>query len=212
MDFPAFFDKAPAISLREPLAVFLGASKDGTITYNYADAVKLAGHSCPTVAGAFLMVRNGLARLYGDECPERGGVEVHLRDARDHGTTGVIAAVATLVTGAASETGFGGIGAKRRFSRRGLLQFDAPIDGLMALRRLDTGKGVILDLEASAVPPAPEMGALFPKAAAGTADENEQARFAALWQDRVAQMLLEHADDPELVHVRNWETELSSKQ
>src|SRR5690606_34282203 len=119
------------------LAAFLGASKSGIITYKYVDAVKLAGHSCPTVAGAYLMVRRGLARLYGDEFPERGGIEVHMRDARDHGTTGVIAAVATLVTGAASETGFGGIGADHRFSRRGLLQFDAPINGLMALRRLD---------------------------------------------------------------------------
>lgn len=202
MDFPAFFDKAPAISLREPLAVFLGASRSGTITYTYADAVKLAGHSCPTVAGAYLMVRKGLARLYGEATPERGGIEVYLRDARDEGTTGVIAAVATLVTGAAPETGFGGIG--RRFSRRGLLQFDAPIDGLMALRRADTGSGVILDLDAGAVPPDPQMRTLFPKAAAGTADENEQARFALLWQDRVAHMLLEHADDPALVRIQDW--------
>lgn len=56
MDFPDFFDKVPTISMREPLAKFLGASKSGIITYNYSDAVKLAGHSCPTVAGAYLMV------------------------------------------------------------------------------------------------------------------------------------------------------------
>lgn len=206
MDFPDFFDRAPAVSLRDPLAVFLGASRSGVMTYTYADAVRLAGHSCPTVAGAYLMTRNGLARLYGDALPERGGLEVHLRDARDQGVTGVIAAIATLLTGAAFETGFGGVGENRRFSRRGLMRFDAPIEGLMALRRLDTGSGVVLDLDAAAVPPAPEMRALFPKAASGTADANEQARFAALWQDRVARMLLDHADDPELVSVRGWET------
>jgi len=206
MDFPDFFDEVPAISLREPLAVFLGASKSGTITYNYVDAVKLAGHSCPTVAGAYLMVRKGLASLYGDELPERGGIEVNMRDGREQGTTGVIAAVATLLTGAATETGFGGVGPAHRFGRRDLLQFDTPIDGLLALRRRDTGHGVVMDLNTDSVPPDSEMMMLFPKAVGGQADESERARFAMLWQARVARMLLEHADDPALVHMHTWET------
>jgi hypothetical protein len=46
---------------------------------------------------------------------------------------------------------------------------------------------------------------LFPKAVAGQADEAEKDRFATLWQERVACMLLEHADDPELVRARRWE-------
>jgi hypothetical protein len=49
------------------------------------------------------------------------------------------------------------------------------------------------------------MGILFPKAVAGQADEAEQQRFAALWQERVARMMLQHADDPELVQTRQWE-------
>ena len=73
MEFPGFFVEAPTISLRDPLAQFLGVSKSGMITYAYADAVKLAGHSCPTVAGAYLMVRRGLQYLYGNEIPEGGG-------------------------------------------------------------------------------------------------------------------------------------------
>jgi hypothetical protein len=205
MDFPEFFDKAPVVSLRDPLAVFLGASGSGKFTYSYADAVKLAGHSCPTVAGAYLMVRRGLGELYGEETPERGGVEVYMRGGRAEGTTGVIAAVATLLTGAAPETGFGGIGPDRRFVRRSLLRFDTAIDGLMALRRPDTGRGVLLDLDTSVVPPSPQMVMLFPKAVADTADDNELAQFATLWQERVALMLLEHADDPNLIHTRNWE-------
>jgi hypothetical protein len=107
---------APTVTLRDLLAAFLGASKAGLITYGYADAVKLAGHSCPTVAGAYLMVRKGLSWLYADELPERGGIEVHMRDGREQGTTGVIATVAQLLTGAASETGFGGIGVGGRFA------------------------------------------------------------------------------------------------
>ncbi|AGK56742.1 hypothetical protein HYPDE_25288 [Hyphomicrobium denitrificans 1NES1] len=187
------------------MAVFLGASTNGVITYNYADAVKLAGHSCPTVAGAYLMVIKGLAYLYGDELPERGGIEVHMRDGREAGTTGVIAAVATLLTGAASETGFAGIGENQRFVRRNLLQFDADIDGLLALRRHDTGRGVILDLNVARVPANPEMRTLFLKAVAGQANESEQQRFAMLWQERVARMLLDHAEDSELVRIRAWE-------
>jgi len=211
MDFPDFFDRVPAVVLREPLAAFLGASASGVITYRYADAVRLAGHSCPTVAGAYLMVRKGLASLYGDDLPERGAIEVHMRDARDEGTTGVVAAIATLLTGAAAETGFGGIGAKRRFARRDLLRFDAPVDGLLALRRCDTGRGVVLDLDMALVPAAAAMRALFPKVAAGSADAEEEAMFAALWQERVARMLLNHADDPALVHVRPWKTGVEAR-
>ncbi|MCF8469989.1 MAG: hypothetical protein K9G30_04340 [Parvibaculum sp.] len=204
MDFPDFFAKAPTMTLRDPLAAFLGVSSSGVMTYTYGDAVKLAGHSCPTVAGAYLMVRSGLRLLYGDKTPERGGIAVYMRDPRDQGTTGVIAAVATLITGAAAETGFGGIGAHSRFSRRDLLHFATPLDGLMALRRCDTGQGVVLDLDAARVPFAPEMQTLFPRVVADQADEDEQARFGAFWQDRVARMLTDHADDPDLVRVSAW--------
>lgn len=204
MDFPDFFAEVPAMTLRDPLAVFLGVSASGRMTYSYGDAVKLAGHSCPTVAGAYLMVRRGLEVLYGDEIPERGGIEVYMRDPRDQGTTGVIAAVATLITGAAPETGFGGIGAHGRFTRRDLLHFGVPLNGLMALRRCDNGQGVVLDLDAARVPFAPEMQPLFSRVVAEQADQDEQARFGALWQDRVARMLTGHADDPDLVRVSEW--------
>jgi len=206
VSFPEFFNDVPTVSLREPLATFLGASTNGIMTYNYADAVKLAGHSCPTVAGAYLMVRKGLAALYGEELPERGGIEVHMRDGREAGTTGVIAAVATLLTGAASETGFAGIGENQRFNRRNLLQFNADIDGVLALRRRDTGRGVSLDLNTARVPADPDMRTLFPNAVAERLNDSEQERFAKLWQDRVARMLLEFVDDPELVRLRAWDT------
>lgn len=204
MDFPAFFAHAPTVTSRDPLAAFLGVSKSGEITYGYADVVKLAGHSCPTVAGAYLMVRKGLEQLHGKSLPERGNIEVYMRDARDQGTTGVMASVATLLTGASTETGFGGIGPHRRFSRRDLLHYSWPIDGLMALRRRDDGRGVILDLNVACVPSAPGMPALFPRAVAGQVTEEELARFGMLWQQRVEQMLIAHADDPDLVQVREW--------
>ncbi len=59
--FPEFFAAAPVIRMRDPLAEFLGAAAGGLIDYRYEDAVRLAGHSCPTVASAFLMTRAALA-------------------------------------------------------------------------------------------------------------------------------------------------------
>lgn len=76
MRFPDFFADAPTIRVIDPLAEFLGAAESGLIDYRYGDAVRLAGHSCPTVASAFLMVRAGLAALYGKDLPVRGEIRV----------------------------------------------------------------------------------------------------------------------------------------
>ena len=53
MSFPDFFDQVPRITLRDPLADLLGSVTGGLMSYGYADAVRLAGHSCPTVAAAY---------------------------------------------------------------------------------------------------------------------------------------------------------------
>jgi len=127
MPFPEFFDAAPRITVRDPLARFLGAADDGVIEYAYADVVKLAGHSCPTVASAYVMTRAALAALYPDALPERGGIRVELRDDLLEGATGVIANVASFLTGATHDTGFKGIGGQ--FDRRNLLFFGVDIPG-----------------------------------------------------------------------------------
>ncbi|WP_323014712.1 FmdE family protein [Devosia sp.] len=207
MTFPAFFDDAPILRMREPLAAFLGAAEDGVIAYRYADAVRLAGHSCPAVASAYLMVLNGLEALYDDQLPERGGIKVFMRNERDHATTGVLASVATLLTGAAPETGFQGIGPARRFARNDLLRFATDIEGTLALVRRDTGKGVVVDINTDHVPHDPAMSRLMPRAVSGEATPEEQAEFGRLWQDRVRRMLVEHPNDPKLIHIYAWEGE-----
>ncbi|HSC00930.1 MAG TPA: hypothetical protein VLE45_13505, partial [Burkholderiaceae bacterium] len=116
MNTPAFFDAVPAIVVVDPLAEMLGAADRGVIEYRYVDAVKLAGHSCPTVAGAWLTTRAALMRLYPGETPRRGEIRVELRQAIDEGVAGVIASVAGLVTGAANEGGFKGLAG--RFARQ----------------------------------------------------------------------------------------------
>ena len=201
---PGFFDQAPTLTVRDPLAQFLGAAEQGVMTYHYADAVRLAGHSCPTVAGTWLMVIAGLRALYGDdELPVRGEIQVFLADAADAGATGVIATVAQLLTGAAAETGFHGIGG--RFSRQNLLAFDQPVRGVLGLRRMDTGRAVQVSLDASVVPWPNEMRQIMPLAASGQADAAQLQRFGELWQGRVRSMLTEHADDPQMIAVADWQ-------
>lgn len=198
MTFPAFFDEVPAIRVRDGLARLLGTARDGVIEYRYADAVRLAGHSCPTVAGAWLSARAGLRALYGDELPERGGVRVSLPEAEDAGVAGVIGQVLTLVTGAAGNGGFKGLGGLH--ARNGLLRYGDETAGALRMRRADTGETVEVTFNASVVPPDPEMRTMIPLALAGSAEA--VARFGAAWQERVRRLLLEHADDPAAVTVR----------
>ena len=202
--FPEFFDRAPQLLMRDPLAQFLGATPDGVMAYRYQDAVKLAGHSCPTVAGAYLMVVKGLSALYGGDIPERGGIEVLMRDGRDEGTTGVIANVAMLLTGAAPETGFAGVGPMRLFGRRDLLAFGSgDTRGEMLLRRRDTGAAVAVSYNPSIAPWPAEMQTLMPLAVSGRADDTQLKRFGEIWQERVEAVLTKLADDPRLVVVEN---------
>ncbi|HFB9279023.1 TPA: hypothetical protein AABP47_001947 [Neisseria gonorrhoeae] len=200
---PEFFDRAPTLTVQDPLAAFLGAAENGILTYRYADAVRLCGHSCPTVAGAYLMVIKGLKALYGEELPERGGIEATMQGTRDEGTVGITASVVQLLTGAAPETGFGGIGMQGRFARRNLLSFGAgEINGTLTLRRKDNGKTVAVSLNAALQPFAPQMRDIMPKAVGGSASAKELERFGQLWQARVKAFLTESADDPQFVIVR----------
>lgn len=77
-----------SLTLRDPLAELFGAAEGGLLSYAYADAVKLAGHSCPTVAGAYRATCDALRRLYPGETPVRGAVRVELRGAAHDGAVG----------------------------------------------------------------------------------------------------------------------------
>lgn len=192
--FPTFFAAAPVIRLHDPLAEFLGATAGGVVDYRFEDAVRLAGHSCPTVAAAFLMTRRALAALYPDGLPVRGGIRVDLRGARDAGVTGVIASIATLITGATADSGFRGLAG--RFNRRDKLFFDQPLShGDLRFTRLDTGAAVEVAADLSRVAGDPRLGELMSLCLDGQASAVAQEEFRALWQDRVRRLLLEHADD-----------------
>lgn len=200
MAFPAFFDAAPRIRLRDGLAQLLGASDDGMIEYSYADAVRLAGHSCPTVAGSWLMARAALKALYGEDVPARGEVSVFMDDAEDAGVTGVMAQVYTLVTGAAAANGFHGLAGKH--VRSGLLRYAATGVNGARFARNDTGAAVEVQLDASVVPPEPQQRLLIPLVINDMASPDQAREFGRLWQERVRRMLLEHADDARMIRVR----------
>jgi len=200
MAFPEFFARIPAITLRDPLAELLGAAEGGLIEYRFADAVKLAGHSCPTVAGAWLMTVRALRALYGDEIPVRGDLRVALGETSDSGVAGVIASIAGLLTGAAGDGGFKGLGG--RYGRRNLLRFGVAGVGGLAFTRLDTNVAVDCILRLETVPADPRLGGLLGAILGGTADDAARRLFGELWQARVRRILIEHADDPEIVELR----------
>lgn len=197
MTYPAFFDQVKKITMYDPLAEFLGAANKGLIEYTYVDAVKLAGHSCPTVAGAYLMTLKALDKLFDAKIPERGAVRVEFKDDAASGVTGVIANVISLVTGATHNTGFKGITGK--FDRRNLLRFNADINDDIRFVRVDTGASVAMHYSPEQVPPAPEAQELMQKVLAGNATPEEMGKFGDLWQVRVKRILIDHFDDPEIV-------------
>lgn len=198
--FPSFFADAPVIDVCDPLAEFLGAVDGGRLRYRYEDVVRMAGHSCPTVASAFLMTRAALRRLYGEELPRRGEIRVELRERRDAGVTGVVAAVATFVTGATEDSGFPGLGG--RFGRRERLFFGRPMEGEMRFSRLDRAGAVEVAGRLQRVPGDPRTASWMGRCLHGEASDDEVAAFRSAWQERVRRLLVEHADDPDVIELR----------
>ena len=199
MNYPAFFDEVPSILLYDPLAEFLGALEDGVVEFSYLDAVKLAGHSCPTVASSYWITCLALRALYPDALPQRGNIRVELRQQDSDGTTGVIANVAALLTGAGGRGAFKGLAGQ--FDRRHTLLFGAELQAELRYTRLDSGRAVDARVSLQAVPSAPETGVLLQRCLVGDASREDQARFRELWQARVQAVLLEHAADPRVYWV-----------
>lgn len=197
MQAPAFFDTVPPVVMHDPLAETLGAAEGGVVEYRYADAVRLAGHSCPTVAGAWLMTAKALRRLYGDERPQRGSIRVEVREPQDEGVAGVIGSVAGFVTGAAGDGGFKGLAG--RHSRRNLISFGAAIEGDLRFTRTDTGASVEVAYHSGIVERPSDLRTLMQSALESSADAQARRAFARAWQEWVRRILVEHADDPALV-------------
>lgn len=198
MNLPDFYAQAPIVKTFDPLAQLLGAADGGLLDYTYADVVRLSGHSCPTVAGAFLSGRAALRALYPEGPAERGMIEVLMPAPAHHGTTGVVAQVLTLLTGAAGENGFRGLGGQ--FARNGLLHFAGRHESdAFIFRRLDNHQSVSVELDTASVPGDPRMRELLTAIVQGSASADDKQAFAKIWQDRVRRMLLNFADDERVI-------------
>lgn len=141
MKYLKFFDEIESIFLKDELAKFLGVNKDGIIELTYTDIVKMAGHSCATVAGGYLIALKGLKALYADEIPQRGEIKVEMKKMPTEDHSGVVGCVLSNITGATTDYGFGGIPGGK-FNRRDLLFYNAPIDTDVRFTRLDTKKEI----------------------------------------------------------------------
>ena len=199
MNYPEFFDRVETISLFDPLSKVLGSFTDGKITFVYKEIVKLAGHSCPTVAGAYLMTLRALEVLYPDSLPVRGQIKVAFKEDEQDGVAGVIGNVISDITGATETSGFKGLNGN--FARHSLMSFNAPIDSSARFSRADTGKSVDVYYNPNVVPPSPEMQPLMQRVMMQTASEEEQKAFGKLWQERVERILCENSKNENLIKI-----------
>jgi len=141
MKYLSFFDEIEKIVVYDDLTKFLGVNDDGIIEFSYADIVKVAGHSCATVSGAYLVALEGLKALYGKELPQRGEIKVELKRSTSEDNTGVVGSILSTITGATETYGFGGI-PTGKYNRRELLFFEADIEFDVCLTRLDTNQTI----------------------------------------------------------------------
>ena len=199
MSFPKFFSEVPGITTFDPLALTLGTVEDGIIKYNYTQIVKSAGHSCPTVAGAYLMTLKALDALYPDTPAIRGEIKVEFKEGLEDGVAGVIANVISNITGATDKSGFKGLNG--RFARHSLMNFEANINSSARFTRVDNGKSVNVDYNPGIVPPNPKMQELMGLVMTQNANEKQVKEFGKLWQERVKRILIDNINNQEMIKV-----------
>jgi len=183
MNYPPFYDEVESIKVKDPLSAMLHTFDNGEYIFNYIDAVKLSGHSCPTVAGAYIITLKGLQALYKGELAVRGNIKVAFKEDVQDGSAGVIANVVTQITGATDKSGFKGLNGK--FKRHSLMSFNTNIKSSVQFTRLDTGESVEVTYNPSSVAPNPDMEKLMQKIMQTSATKDEIKEFGVLWQDRV---------------------------
>lgn len=190
-----FYDDVEPIKLYDPLANFLGAIEEREpFVFSYSDTVKLAGHSCPTVAGAYKITQKALTSLYKDKMPVRGDIKVTVLASSTDGSNGPMAQVISFITGAAGETGFNGLGGK--FVRANKLIFDTKNEefGAFIFEREDTGEKVKIKYNPQLLPQPENMSEYFMKCLSGKARAEDKEIFGDMWHEKVKKVLFEEVD------------------
>jgi len=184
MNYPKFYDDVAPIKLQDPLAAVLGAFEKGEYEITYTEVVKAAGHSCPTVAGAYLMTQAALQALFGEQRAVRGMLKIEFKEALEDGVAGVIGNVVSHITGSTDKSGFKGLAGK--FARHSLMDFRANINSSARFTRVDTNQSVDVIYDPSSIPASPQMMPLMQKLNSGAASPEDMKLFGELWQERVA--------------------------
>lgn len=180
MKYPAFFDSVEPIILQDGLSATLGSTENGIIEISYLEIVKIAGHSCAVISGAYLMTQIGLKKLYGTELPLRGNIKVEIREQLGEGNIGVFGQVYSNITGATTNTGFGGLGGN--FNRRNLMFYGVGMKGNVRFTRLDTNQSVELLYSPQKVV---NSGEIMQSAFGPQATIEDKKAFPARWQKMV---------------------------
>lgn len=183
MNYPEFFNEIETIKLQDKLANFLGAFENGIMEFSYVDVVKTAGHSCPTVAGAYLCTLIALKELYKDEIPKRGEISVEFKEDITNGVAGVIGNVISNITGATTDYGFKGLNGN--FSRINLMHYNSDINSSVKFTRIDTNESIEVIYDPSQIIPNPKQQELMGKISKGLASNEEKKEFGIVWQERV---------------------------
>jgi hypothetical protein len=199
-----YITEVPPLMMIDPYFGIFGQSQV-PVPYYYEEAVKVAGHSCGAITGAWTITRKALEVLYPDgEIPVRGQIAVEAPGAEDEWFVGVFGDVITFITGASPHTGF--IGAEFGktddvFVRQNKMVYsEEPTGQLPPMRewiftRLDTGEKVGVKFNLMIILPIPTPGrvAMGKKMAAGEATPEEAADYYEYWNDR-AKFVLDKAD------------------
>jgi len=189
--------------MNEPYFAIFGQSA-GPIPYYYEEAVKLAGHSCGAVAGAWIITKKALEVLYPNgEIPVRGQIFVEAPGAEDEWFVGVFGDVIAFITGAAPKTGFNGsdFAVNDLYVRQNKMVYsEEPTNQLPPMRewiftRLDTGTKVGIKFNLVIITPLPTPGRIEmgKKMALGQATIEETVDYIKYWNDR-AIFVFENAD------------------
>jgi hypothetical protein len=162
-----YITEVEPIMMIDPYFSIFGQSQV-PVPYYYEEAVKVAGHSCGAITGAWTITRKALEVLYPDgEIPVRGQIAVEAPGAEDEWFVGVFGDVITFITGASPHTGF--IGAEfgktdDLFVRRNKMVYaEEPTGQLPPFRewiftRLDTGTKVGVKFNLVIILPIPTPG------------------------------------------------------
>ncbi|MCK6594441.1 MAG: hypothetical protein L6Q33_04515 [Bacteriovoracaceae bacterium] len=203
MNYPNFYDHIEKIRLYDPLGDVLGNFADGLVEYSFLDAVKLTGHGCPTVAGAYMICVHALKNLYDEgEIPIRGGVEVLIRGRENEGVNGVMGSVISLILGSSGPGGFKGLGGM--YGRNNLLHFGQAQESQFLFKRLDSKRSVNINYHPESLSGDPRVSMLIKKVLINESNSSEKKLLHELWNLRVEKLLIHHQYDKN-VYVCNVE-------